>query len=1292
MLILESRDVFIEFLSALLRAGWKVIFTTRISYLDDLRFQMLEVYRLQYVVTKLRNLNEEELKGLAASYQFRLPANERLQNLIANLFYLGEYLSNYTVINDGINPHIFRDFLWQKRIQNSQFKKGNIHIERDRCFLRLAKERCDTGNFFIQGDECNSDALAQLENDEVIKYEQSQHGYFITHDIYEEWALEKIIEREYAAKVSHSLFFEKIGNSLAVRRVFRSWLSDKLVFIDTLIKQFIEQAFTDASISFFWKDELLISILLSDYSENFFDTFGSSLLENDKLYLKKIVFLLRTACKEVDEDTQKQIQGMKDSSISPAYVFTKAKGKGWEATIKYLHTNIINMQKNELPIVLPLLKDWAANRRTGSTTRFAGLFALHFYKDAELNSSSHYNSTTEESLLTIALNAAKELKMELAQIIDDLLTHTYIRHDAFDSLRQAVLSDNNKSLPFIANLPEHVIRLADVSWYQAKETKHAYDFGGYGEEKYYSIRSQWHHDYFPASGLQTPTYYLLHFAFPQTIQFLLSFINRTVTGYSNSGADSSVHEIEVTVNDETKKQYISHSLWNTYRGTGLYATPYLLQSIHMALEKYLLEITKRSDRKTLQDWLIYLLRHTRSASITAVVASVVLAYYDDFFDVAAILFRNYWFYKYDNLRAGSEDEARSLYSLGRGFDYKSKDFEDERMATCDQPHRRMSLENLALHYQFFKNEGIADEEVTRRQQEIWSIIDDMNATILADDSDTEHQKAVRLLLTRIDRRKMNPTLKHEGNNTIIAFNPSLEPDLKEYSEEGMNEIEERYKYSPLKAWATAKFENRTDLKPFPKYEDNPDQVLKETKELLEAAQRSDDQFQFFYYGTPAYTCAALVKFYSDRLAQEDLLFCNQIIISYATAPLRENYGYQIADGVEVAVNVLPSLYAKFPQQREDRNTVLLLLLFDIHSIGQYKRVCDYAIEAVRDNLFSRSHEDANAILYGYLIFKPKFDEYYKPGHRSSVGKSRAQALNEFADAYGADLATISGTSTYYITIEFGTLKIETAETAFQMIPADTADSTHLDFIQKVLKAFSSDLLAETDYSDKPGEINYKLKHRFIRHYVKFLLHRDVATIKQWTQPFVDAFTTSRPMADFLSDVVSENDRLNRYEHFWAIWKCFYPSIQSASLMSYHRNADEIIKNYLLAWPYWGNAKEWHSLKNRETVFFKKVSEEMGHHPAVLYSVAKLLNQIGTPFLNDGLFWIAHILSTYTELHKDDADFNTVYYLEILARRYVYLNRTNIKLDRLLKDKMLVILDYLVMNGSVNGYLLREEIF
>jgi hypothetical protein len=179
----------------------------------------------------------------------------------------------------------------------SSFNSKLLILIFNQCFLQIAFERAKTGQFFIS-PSCESNILDnELVKDGILGYEIA--GYFITHDIYEEWALEKIIEREFLKKTSNQDFFEKIGQSLSIRRSFRNWLSEKLLLKDGDIKNFIEEAIDSKEIKVFWKDEILVSVLLSNYSKVFFDLFKDELLSDEQKLLRKLTFILRIACKEV---------------------------------------------------------------------------------------------------------------------------------------------------------------------------------------------------------------------------------------------------------------------------------------------------------------------------------------------------------------------------------------------------------------------------------------------------------------------------------------------------------------------------------------------------------------------------------------------------------------------------------------------------------------------------------------------------------------------------------------------------------------------------------------------------------------------------------------------------------------------------------------------------------------------------------------------------------------------------------------------------------------------------------
>ena len=197
----------------------------------------------------------------------------------------------------------------------------------------------------------------------------------------------------------------------------------------------------------------------------------------------------------------------------------------------------------------------------------------------------------------------------------------------------------------------------------------------------------------------------------------------------------------------------------------------------------------------------------------------------------------------------------------------------------------------------------------------------------------------------------------------------------------------------------------------------------------------------------------------------------------------------------------------------------------------------------------------------------------------------------------------------------------------------------------------------------------------------------------YLKPFLEDFKDSKDAAEFFGEFISAEDRLARYDQFWSVWKLFYPKVVALAQKGSRFYSKEIIRNYLLAWSSWkGEAREWHTLKDREKQFFKKASEDMGKNPSVLYSISKLLNDIGSGFKDDGILWISDMLKNNPDLSSEDLEVNTVYYLENLVRSYILKNRhENQNNYAAKKPKFYIILNFLLAKGSVTAYLLREDI-
>ncbi|KAF3982703.1 MAG: ATP-binding protein [Methylococcales symbiont of Hymedesmia sp. n. MRB-2018] len=1300
LLGLNNYDPFKEFLSILINDEWKIIFTTRDNYLEDLNYQFFEIYNIAPLNISINNLELKELSKISEEHSFLLPKDEKLLELIRNPFYLNEYLKFYKD-KEELEYSGFKNKLWNKNIKKSK-------PERERCFLQIAFERANIGQFFIS-PSCDSNILDnELVGDGILGYEVA--GYFITHDIYEEWALEKIIESEFLKKMVNQDFFKKIGQSLPIRRSFRNWLSEKLLLENDDIKNFIEEMVESTEIEPFWKDEILVSVLLSNYSKVFFDLFKDELLSDEQNLLRKLTFILRIACKEVDDDFFRQL-GIKNLNLfSLKYILTKPKGQGWENLIKFAYDNIESIGIKNINFILPIIHDWNSKIKEGETTRLSSLIALQYYQWIIGEDVYVYRDDTKEHLLQTILYGSSEIKDELKEIFDEILNNKWKNHrDPYYELSKIILT-KMEGISIFKVLPEYVLKLADLFWSYTRKDDHSFFHTRIEIEQHFGLESN-HSDYHPASAYQTPIYWLLKFHLKGTIDFILNFTNKSVQKYASSDFDNFVQNIDIFLDDENKKsQYVSHCLWNLYRGTGSPVSPYLLQSIHMALEKYFLEIGKIFEPKIIEDWLIYLLKNSESASISSVVTSIVLAYPEKTFNVAKILFKTKEFILNDTSRLVSEHGAESLYSIGKSWGIRTNEFYDEeRIKTCEDKHRKLSLEHLFLNYQLFRSEGVDEKEAEKRQAILWEILDDYYRELPIEAEQSESDKTWRLFLARMDRRKMNITTEKTDEGIAIQFNPEIDPSLKKYREKSVAASTEFMKYTSLKLWADYKFNKDVKYKQYEKYEDEPKLALKEVREILETLSKverpnsltlqhsEEETFFLFNHSIPAYVCSVLVKNNFDDLSVEDKSFCKNIILEVAASSLNTNYQYQISDGVQQAISVLPALLEVFPDEKEHIKIILLLSLFKDSHVGgmlSSKSFSIFPIIAIQ-KLWKNNFNDAHSLLLGYLLLRPKYDELGRiireENYKKKVYESYDdQLLKRFIEDNDEVLQLVIDnklTLSNLKDIEEHDLSI--LRTAFQMIPQKTDNNDHKAIAKAVISSFAKKLVLD----DREDKIDYQVKHDFLQNYTYFVLNSPKDDIQDYLKPFVDNFNTSESIADLLHEFVLAEDALNTYDNFWLVWNTFKRKIFDICKEGDERwYVAKIVKSYLFATVPWKeSAKEWNSLKDNNKRFFKEVSENIGHCPSAIYAVSKLLNDIGSQYIDDGVLWLSSILRNNRDLADKKLETNTIYYLENLTRKYIFRNREKIKRTKATKDSLLLILDYLIENGSVVGYMLRESI-
>lgn len=1276
---ISSNDILTTLIQKLKENAWNIIFTTRYAYLNDLTFHIKENYQLPFNVNDISLIGTEELESIANEFKFSLPENQKFVERLRNLFYLREYVQQYSNINRRGNYKEFIDLLWKKRIQNT-VQKDNLHLEREKCIISIAKQRCETGRFYINADSLPQSALFQLKQDEILGYDDTHCGYFITHDIYEEWTLNKIVSRSFLNTSTTKEFIDDLGNSLPIRRAFRLWLSDHLSEKSKEIESFIQGAFANAEVIQFWKDEILVSVLLSDYSEVFLKFFEEEIIANDFKILKRILFLLRIACTDISANQNIEI--------------IKPKGKGWEEVIALIHKHKSDFFDSNLKLVLPVLSDWCEFNKKGLTTKYVGLLALSIIQKTETEENFYIQDIAEENILKVVFNAANELKSELKEIFDKVINNKWTVHrDPYNGFCSKILEKPYIAIELIKTLPLSIIQLCDLFWQKQQKKQDRFEDERDTMESLYGLTDKYELKYFPSSANQTPIKWLLQIEFHKTLDFIIDFTNRAVESYSKSQyGQQNVKKITLHVNETKVSQYLSSAIWRMYRGGGSPSVPHVLESIHMALEGVLLEFSQILKSEIIQTILLRILIQSKSASLTSIVCSVVLANPDKFYDVALILFKTIELFHLDTLRCTNEFQAKSLYSIGYGMD-KVRDilYTDERLKTCEDKHRNSNLESLFLNYQLFGVKGFTEEQNSEFIEKLCKIIDQHK-------SNASLNKPYGFLLARMDRRNLIPNVsKHDDTHLRIEFSPKeLSEELKKESEEALNQFQDIFKYSSLRVWSDFLIGGRDQTKTSKQeeYDNNPLLALSETKQLLEELKSGRNGISMFDYSIPAFSCSKLLIEYKDKLSKKDKAFCKEIVLSTISNLFADDYDYQISDGVEASVHAIPTLINEYPEEVENYVSIMVLTLLDETPIGQYKRICDYVIEAVhRSKLWEQNSEVAQAILFGYVKLKPIYKAIVTEKRKEiGWGQISKKIILEELEKRNSDF-TFENSSLDINNIT--SLDIHSLEIVLQLIPSDTKDIIHLEIYAKSLPLLASQLLKDRrSYKDDSGDDSniYLLRLHIFRNFAYFILHRERNEIDAFLKPFVDSFSSTEETASFIGELVSAEDYLNNYEQFWHIWDNLYSKIKELCRNPRGYYLNEIIINYFLAWRWWREGiEDWHSLKEENLSLYANASKDIGDIPAVLYSIVKVLNSIGTNFKDEGIEWIYTIVSNNKILNCNKPELNTLYYLEKFLRKFVFINRQRIKEDIKLKNKIIPILDFMIERGSIHGYLLRENI-
>lgn len=1260
----DDVDLIAGMFRTLLKGNWTLLFLTRTVYQNSLSTFMADGFDIKPNLINIPNLQESELQQLALNKGFSLPDNPRFVSRLSNLFYLGEYLKNYDDIDRKGNYRDFTDKLWHKKICGS-LHKNEMHVLRDRCMIEIAKRRADSGCFYIDTADLRQEALFTLRQDEILGFDVSRNEYFISHDIYEEWALNKIVDRSWKKTGEMPAFLSAIGDSLPIRRAFRMWLSDELMECDT-IPQIIPDAFNDSSLSDFWKDEIIVACLLSNHADKFFSLFDKEIKANNFAIFWRVLFLLRTACVTLNR--------FLPQLMVPC-------GKGWEETIHFMYKHSNETFEKNAEIALPVLRDWTSANPSGQATKESGEMVFSVIENAVV-SKAYISANIAKELISISLKSVKEIPQRITAFINKIIASSNARRPYVMRLFvEEILTNPIMHLLVCPELPMEVIALCEKCWtYEPPVSNELNNHSGpfisdyISRENKLGLSNESEHHYFPPSAYQTPILFLLRKKPIETLDFIIRFINKFIENYKECDYDTCVEEVTLKIEGEEYHQCCSPGLWECYRGMGTPVLPYLIQSVHMALEKFLMEILDSFEADKVKWILKKILTESKSASLTAVVTSVVLKNYLKLPDIAMMIFSTPEFIDFDLRRCIRERSARDLTAMSTGMSgFNNGLYAKERTDACNEKHRSISIENIVHAYQYCHIPGFSEKEQQEYICKIHNLIDFFK-------SDKKLMVRMSAVLERIDRRNLKMETEPVEGGFMLKFIPKTH---SQQTIEGQKEADRQYeqimKYSALKLWPSKYLnENREKIQKISEYDNAPEKVIADLRLLMADTESLTGETSLINKGILEAVASKLLRESADKLSDEDRLFCKEIIMTGLQNMFREDYWYQVGDGSEDSVMALPAIMELYPEDADDCVVILALSMVRFRNGGGWTNLSKFAPAAVRNShLWEKNPEKAEVVL-AYFISMQKL------------------AYTETENFYAA-FEQMDARKTTIDVSDIDCTQVPDLNAILSLLPYNTQDSRLMTIYEKICAElpgrFFNDYRRSSDPEENPYNDTAFIDARFnvFDNISLFILSRsDANEIKRYLNPLMRKFACSDHMAYFINSLIYKENELQRIPQFEAVWEMLYPKILEFKDEHHLHHRDEIFCNFFFCSRIWNeNIHDWHSLTPSIIRVFDKAAKDMSGIPSIIFCMGKFFSGLGSKYIDNGLNCVYEATHNAPQMKSENFSDAAIFYLERFMNQYRIQRSRKIREDRNIKRKVISILNFMISHGSAKAFRLRD---
>ena len=1271
------RDAFSHLLRLVLQdRSFQLVLTVRDYALETVRDALLAPVSLSNVVFEVPALSDDELDNIQVAVPRLAPPlqDNQLRSFLRTPYVLDMASRlKWTDHTLPVSAREFREKCWRELIRADHFAAGGMPQRREAVFLDVAHRRATELRTFVKPGVSDGEALSALFRDSLIERSSESSVLFTAaHDVLEDWGILRWLDDRFAiTDESVSALVEAIGGYPAIRRGFRRWLGERFELNPDDTRAFVLRAIGEEGHPAYFRDDCLVSVLLSETAGDFLEGCQPILAEGNLNLLDQIIHMLRVACKE--SPRWLNVPSLPSQMLVPT-------GAGWASTLQLVSSLIDSLLLDRAPLVLGLVEDWAKQvdwiNPEPDGFKEAGLIV-----DALLRVFDGYGFNEERSRLLEVLAKIPRAVPQFGVIIERARTCNH-DDDTANDLANLVFGSLSGGR-ICRDFPDEVISLVNARLKMSEadvERELNSSSSDIDVDCYFGIRQDWRYNFFPASALQGPFHVLLQSHPGEALPFIIELLNHAGNWYGNRqwprGGLEPAWKIVLEIPGLGEvEQWMNARLYGLFRG--ITVGPCALQSALMALESWLLSLGKM-DNVDLETWLLNLLRKSNSVMVTSVVASVCVAYPEKAGRAGLALLSNRQIIQCDRSRLAAE--TGTSHNIFGGLDQSNFIYEQERAEANKLEHRQRDMESLAVRMQ-----------LTDLREEVWNILDRHRSELPAEqDEDT---RIWRLALHRMDVRDFKPTeppeevIEDASDDTgkHIYFGPgAIEPDVQDMVDKNMKSLAVTNRHLRLlnqarNAWQYRNSDEGGDWRTT---------LLSEARAVVQEL----DEPERFYRDGPGLVAAFCIRDHLDELGESDFRWCAERI----ELEVRRNSDCHDeidrcaigTDNADRACASVVSLLAVCDRSAKILDAMSLLSLALTHPVDE---VADCAHAGVGASLGDEHKElilqCAAAAAYRARLIAGFRDEeatlpYFDRSHgrelidRATPDVRRAiedGCLDASAELMALDLdGRSSGTTTLVI------LKILADHPRFE---------ESREFYSRSAR-WLAEIWARTDGESR----NHRLERDVLRLIARFVLNLSAEEARRISTPLVDAVVSNpRDAESFLHELIFAADGKTG-DCFWDLWQDIANKVvgsQWVKSLDCDRSFEEPIIGLIFLGMQWkDDVKHWQRLDGQAHLL-DEIVQRLPATTSCILAYSNFLYTIGQRSLPESFKVVA------TLFEKGDAvrmasNSTVAFNLETLLRRFVYSEPRRLKSDPALRKAILSILDALVAGGSSSAYRMRDD--